>query len=186
MSDNKIVLAISGLPGAGKSETTDYLMKKLGWSKVYFGQTVIDEIGRRELEATEENHQLVREDLRKEHGMGAIAMLNLPKIREQYKAGSVLLESFYSWADYLIMKKEFGDSFKVLAIHASPAIREERMKNRPTRALLSREAFEQRDFSQIGNIQQAGPIARADFMVINESSKDELFQQLDNVIKKLS
>ncbi len=185
MDSPKIVLAIVGLPGSGKTEATEYLMKTTGWPKVYFGQTVFDEIEARDLEPTEQIQKEVREDLRKQHGMGAMAILNMPKIKEYFESDSVLLESFYSWGEYLVTKQEFGDRFKVLAIHASPATREHRMRNRPSRPLPSREAFEQRDFAQIEGAQQAGPIARADYMVINEGSKEEFFKKLDLVIQQL-
>lgn len=183
---SKIVLAIVGLPGSGKTEATKYIMEKTGWPKVYFGKTVFDEIAKRGLEPTEQIQQEVREDLRRIHGMGAMAILNLPEIRELYKTSSVLLESFYSWGEYLVAKQEFGINFKVLAIHASPDIRGERLRHRPVRPLPNLEAFEQRDFTQIANAQQAGPIARADYMVINEGTREELFEHLDTVIKKLT
>jgi dephospho-CoA kinase len=181
----KVVLAIVGLPGSGKTEATEYLKNKTGWNKVYFGQTVFDEIAKRGLEATEEIQKEVREDLRRIHGMGAMAILNMPTIKEFLQTGSVLLESFYSWGEYLITKQEFGKQFKVLAIHAAPEIREQRMKNRPTRPLKTTEEFEKRDFAQIEGAQQGGPIARADFMVTNEGSREELFSKLDHVIQSL-
>ena len=42
-----------------------------------------------------------------------------------------------------------------------------------------------RDISQIENLHQAGPIARADWMITNEGSKEELFGKLDEVVNKL-
>jgi dephospho-CoA kinase len=83
------------------------------------------------------------------------------------------------------MKKEFGDSFKVLAIYTSPEIRIKRMENRPVRPLTREEAIS-RDYSQIENLHQAGPIARADFMVVNEGTKEELYKEIDKIISKLS
>src|SRR4029079_19192503 len=99
MSNNKIILAITGLPGSGKTEATQYIMEKMGWPKVHFGQTVFDEVQRRGQLLTEENERAAREALRKEHGMGAMALLNLPKIKELFANSSVLLESFYSWEE---------------------------------------------------------------------------------------
>lgn len=183
--DKKIILAVVGLPGAGKNEVTEYLMKKMGWPKIYFGDVTFDEMKRIGLEINEINERKTREGIRAKLGMGAYAILNLLKIKELFKTSSVILESFYSWEEYLEMKKEFGDVFKVLATFSSPETRTERLKNRPHRPLTKEEVIS-RDYAQIENLHQAGPIARADFMVINEGTKEDLYKQIDKIIKKLS
>lgn len=184
--DKKIILAIVGLPGAGKTEITEYLMEKVGWPKIYFGEVTFDEMKKNGLEVNEVNERKTREDIRARLGMGAYAILNIPKIKELFKTSSVILESFYSWEEYLEIKKEFGDSFKVLATVASPEIRENRMLNRPKRPLSSKEEFLSRDYSQIENLHQAGPIARADHFVINEGTKNELYENIDKIVEKLN
>ena len=57
---NKTILAIVGLPGAGKTEATQYVMEKTGWPKVYFGQIVMDEIQKRGLSLNEDNEKFIR------------------------------------------------------------------------------------------------------------------------------
>ena len=183
--DKKIILAVVGLLGSGKTETAEYLVKKTGWPKVYFGDATFDEMKKEGLEINEANERKTREEIRKNLGMGAYAILNLPKIKELFKTSSVIIESLYSWEEYLEMKKEFGDSFKVLAIYTSPEIPIKRMENRPVRPLTREEAIS-RDYSQIENLHQAGPIARADFMVVNEGTKEELYKEIDKIIAKLS
>ncbi|OGY42057.1 MAG: hypothetical protein A2Y67_03170 [Candidatus Buchananbacteria bacterium RBG_13_39_9] len=177
----KIILAIVGLPGAGKTEITNYLQKKFGWPKIYFGQAVFDEIANRGLEINEQNEKQVREDLRKKHGMAAMAILNIPKIKELYENSSVIIESLYSWEEYLEVKNEFADKFFVLAVYSSPQTRIERLGKRPERPLTA-EQVQSRDIAQIENLHQAGPIARADFTIINEGAKEEACKQADNFI----
>ena len=180
----KIILAVVGLAGAGKTETTEYLIKQTGWSKVYFGQVVMDEVAKRGLEVNEANERLVREELRATHGMAAMAILSIPKIKELFATGSVILESMYSWEEYLALKEAFGESFKVLAIFSPPQTRTARMINRPTRPLTP-ELLQSRDYSQIENLHQAGPIARADWTIVNEGSKEELYNNLEEIIGNL-
>lgn len=180
---NKTLLAIVGLPGSGKTEATEYILKKTGWPKVYFGDVTFAEMKKRGLSVSEENERTVREEIRKEYGMGAYALLSLPKIKELFASSSVVLESLYSWEEYLAIKNEFGDEFKVLAIYASPAARCARMKKRKIRPLTDAE-FLSRDYSQIENLHQAGPIARADVTVINEGNLDDLHRNLNEVLKK--
>lgn len=181
---NKLILAVVGLPGAGKTEVVEYLMKKTKWPKVYFGDATFDEMKRLGLEINEANERKTREEIRKNLGMGAYAILSLPKIKELYENSSVIVESLYSWEEYLEMKKEFGDIFKVLAVSSSPETRISRMNNRPVRP-LSREDVISRDYSQIENLHQAGPIARADYTIVNEETKEDLCGQIDKIVEKL-
>jgi len=115
--------------------------------------------------------------------MGAYAVLSVTKIKELFKNSSVIAESLYSWEEYLEMKKEFGDAFRVLAVFSSPDIRAERIAKRPFRP-LTKEEFILREYSQIENLHQAGPIARADFFVLNEGTKDNLNRKIDEIISR--
>jgi dephospho-CoA kinase len=182
---NKTILAIVGLAGAGKTEATGYLLKKTGWPKVYFGQAVIDEVEKRGLPLNEANEKQVREEFRAKDGMAAMAIANLAKIKELFASSCVIIESLYSWEEYLAIKKEFGEAFKVLAIFSSFEARAARMANRPLRPLTAAE-LESRDNSQIENLHQAGPIARADWMIVNEGGMEELFRKIDEVLKELT
>lgn len=179
----KIILAIVGLPGAGKTEATEYVMNKMHCPKVYFGDVTFDEMKKDNIEINEANERKMRESIRERLGMGAYAVLNIPKVRESFQNGSVIVESLYSWEEYLEMKKAFGDSFKVLAVYASPELRISRMANRSSRP-LNREDVISRDYSQIENLHQAGPIARADSTIINEGTKEELYKEIDRIMKK--
>lgn len=181
---NKTILAVVGLPGAGKTEATQYILSKTNWPKIYFGDVTFDEMKKRGLEINEANERKIREEIRGKLGIGAYAIMLLPKIKELSEQSSVLLESMYSWEEYLAIRNEFGDAFKVLAVYAPPQLRIERMKNRPIRP-LSPEDLVSRDYSQIENLHQAGPIARADFTIINEGTVDELHKNIDEVLAKL-
>jgi dephospho-CoA kinase len=176
----KILLAIVGLPGAGKTEATEYLIKKAGWPKIYFGQAVVDEASKRGIPG-EAGERSVREEFRAKDGMAAMAIANMPAIKSTFETSSVILESMYSWEEYLELKKEFGESFKVLAIYASSATRISRMANRPVRPLTADE-LQSRDYSQIENLHQAGPIARADWTVVNEGTLQDLFLNIDKIL----
>lgn len=183
MDRAKVVLAIVGLAGAGKTEATEYLLKKTGWPKIYFGQAVVDEADRRGMPG-EAGEKLVREEFREKDGMAAMAIANLPAVKKAFDTSSVIIESLYSWEEYLKVKDEFGRSFKVLAIYASFPTRAARMANRPQRPLAKEELLT-RDYSQIENLHQAGPIALADWTIVNEGSKEELYKNLDKMLNYL-
>lgn len=181
---SKIILAVVGLAGSGKTEASQYILGQSQWGHVHFGNTVVDEVKARGLEVCEANERIVREELRERHGMAAMAVLNLPRIRSLFEENSVLIESFYSWEEYIALKHEFGERFKVLAIYANFEIRAARLANRPVRP-LTREQLDSRDYAQIDRLHQAGPIARADFMIINEGTTEELYKKIDAAIAQL-
>lgn len=178
------IIAILGLPGSGKSVVMKYLVDKYGWPKVYFGELTFDEMRRLNLEINEKNEQKVREGLRKKYGELCYAKSVMKKILQLNSTSSViLLESLYSWAEYLFLKKKFGEKFKTIAVYASPKKRYARLKKRKVRPLNSEDA-KSRDYTQIENLHQAGPIAMADYSLVNESSKKELYQKINKLIYK--
>jgi dephospho-CoA kinase len=176
-----MIVAAVGLPGSGKTEVAKFFITK-GFSRVYFGDVTFDYIKEHNIPINEQNEQEVRERFRKEHGMAAYAILNYPKIKKLVDSGcDVLIESMYSWEEYLFLREKFGDElFKVVATYASQKTRAERMKNRKERP-LSRDDLMSRDHAQIENLHQAGPIALADYTIVNESGIDYLHSGLERI-----
>lgn len=176
----KKIIAVIGMCGSGKSEAVKFFTEH-GYQRVYFGDVVIIELKKRGLELNEVNERTVREDLREQSGMAAMAVKSLDKIKELYKTGNVVIESLYSWSEYKIIHNEFGDNFKLLAIHTDKILRYERLMKREKRPLTLTEAIS-RDVSEIENIEKGGPIAFADYMVINDGTLGELKTKLKSLI----
>lgn len=177
---NKII-AVIGMCGSGKSEAVKYIVEK-GYSKVYFGDVVLNRISDLHLTINEENERKVREDLRREYGEGAMAIKSIDKIREYYRTNNVVIESLYSWEEYKIIHNEFKKSFKLLAVYTTKNIRYDRLKKRIFRPLTN-ELAESRDISELENLNKGGPIAFADWTIINDDSLDELKKQIDKIIE---
>lgn len=174
------LIAIVGLTGAGKSVATEFFEKK-GFAKVRFGQITMDTLNEQGKEISEKNEREVREGLRKEFGMGAYAIKNIPKIEALLAKGNdVVADGLYSWTEYKILKEKFGQQLNLLAVQASPAVRHQRLSERKERPLTNNEATT-RDYSEIENIEKAGPIAIADYVVVNNSGLEELNVQLEKV-----
>ncbi|MFZ2038500.1 MAG: AAA family ATPase [Minisyncoccia bacterium] len=181
---DKKIIAVVGLPGSGKSEVINYLMKKYNWPKVYFGDVTFDEMKLRGLEINEKNERIVREDLRAQFGPLIYAKKVVEKVKALTEAEDILVESLYSMDEYLLFKDEFGDAFKVIAVYASPKTRHSRLTNRPVRPLTNEEA-QSRDYSQIKNLSQAGPISLADYTVMNDKEMENIYPQIDKIIQEL-
>lgn len=162
--ENKLI-AVVGMSGSGKGEVCDFLVS-VGYQKVYFGQVTLDEVAQRELPPGETSERTVREEFRAKHGMAAYAILNVDRIREALKHGDTVIDGLYSWDELLVLREEFPQ-IKVFCVHAPPIVRKKRLALRPIRPLTAEEV-DARDRAEIENSAKGGPIAVADFMIIND------------------
>ncbi len=171
------VIAFVGMPGSGKSVAGHYFKEK-GFYLLYFGQLVLDEVKRRGLTVNPTNEKIVREDIRKIHGMAACAHLSVPIIKQVLKNNQqICIDGLYSFSEYKLLKKLLGNKLSVVAISCEKKIRYERLTQRKFRPLTLVEA-EQRDFSEIENLEKGGPIAIADYTLLNDGTEVELINQL--------
>jgi len=178
------VVSVVGMAGAGKSEVAR-LFEESGFIRIRFGDVTDEEIKKRGLELNENNERYIRELLRKEHGMAAYAKLNLPRIDEVSKYSDIVIDGLYSWEEYTFLKAHYnGKDFYVVAVWASPKIRHKRLLQRPERPLTLEEAIS-RDKEEIEDINKGGPIAIADFTIINESSLENLRKETRRIISRL-
>jgi dephospho-CoA kinase len=117
--------------------------------------------------------------------MGIVAELSLPKIDSLLEKGNVVVESMYSWEEYLILKERYGEDFRVVAVYASSATRYARLGKRNERPLTQEEAMS-RDYTQIANIHTGGPIAMADYTITNENSLEDLQKKTKAFIETIT
>lgn len=177
------VVAIVGMPGAGKSEVSR-VFKESGFTRVRFGDLTDEEVKKKGLELTEENERQIRELLRGEHGMAAYAKLNLPRIDEALNYSNVVIDGLYSWEEYSLLKEYYGEDFSVVAVWASPKTRHARLAGRGSRNLKLEQAAS-RDRAELENLNKATPIVMADFIIANESSLEDLEQETKKIIARL-
>lgn len=175
------LIAVVGMCGSGKSEVCKIIEEK-GYAKVYFGGITMEEVKRRGLEINEKNEKAVREGFRKEHGMAAYAILNLPKIKKAIKKSNVLIDGLYSWSEYKFLKEKFP-GMVVMHIYTPLKLRYKRLAERPLRP-IEKEEIIKRDYAEIENIEKGGPIAMADFTIINNGSINQLKERVESVLKE--
>lgn len=166
--------------GSGKSEAVKFFTEH-GYKRVYFGEVVMNEMKRLGLEVNEHNERATRENLRKEYGMGAMAVKSLPIIEDFMKHNNVVIESLYSWEEYKIIKEKFGDAFKLIAIYTTKQLRYERLLKREFRPLTEVES-QSRDISEIEKLDKGGPIAFTDYLIMNDGSLEELNKELEKYV----
>ncbi len=179
---NKII-AIVGMCGAGKSVASEFL-ESVGYKKVYFGGITYDKLKELGIERTPNTEKQMRENLRKEYGMGCYAILSLPKIKDFYQYSNVVIDDLYSWSEYEVLKEEFGDNVVLLGIVTDKKLRYSRIAVRPGRSYTNEEARD-RDLSELKNIEKGDPIAYADYYVLNNGTIDEYKERLDEILKQI-
>ncbi|OIO46883.1 MAG: hypothetical protein AUJ28_01630 [Parcubacteria group bacterium CG1_02_37_51] len=191
--NNKLV-CIVGLTGSGKSEVADFFVNQ-GYTYVRFGQITLDEVRAKGLEPTEENERPIREKNRKEHGPAAYAILNMPKFEAGLVKGNVIGDGLYSWSEYKYLKDKFGENLIIIAVYSSPETRYARLADRRSRYVeddkmkyrsFSPEEAKSRDYAEIEHIEKAGPIAMADYTILNEGSLVELKSQIKDIYQRIN
>ena len=176
---NKAV-AVVGMCGSGKSVLCSYFTN-MGWDSVYFGGVAVSQLKKSGTPVNEVNERAIRERLRSELGMGAFAIILKDEILDKLSRSNVVLDGLYSWSEYVILKELLGDDLVVLAVVTNSGIRKQRLESRTVRPLTA-EMVDSRDVAEIENLEKGGPIAKADYYVMNNGAEEELKKQFDEFV----
>jgi len=179
----KAIIAIVGLPGAGKTEAADFFKNKK-IPVITFGKIINDYIDSKKLEHNEANHKIVREELRKKHGQEALAILNEDKIKQALDKNTIIIvDGMRSWGEYLYLRKKFKQTrIYILALFADKQKRYARISKRKYRNNFY---GEERDIDELVGINMGPTIAFADFMVKNNFSLEEFHNKLELVYREV-
>ena len=120
--------------------------------------------------------------LRAEEGPGVLARRCLPKIEAQ-SSKTVVVDGIRSLEEVAEFRKEYP-SLKIIAVHASPETRFERLvrRNRSDDP-DDLKTFEERDRREL-SVGLGNVIASADIMVVNEGAKEAFKQKLRKILSK--
>lgn len=178
------IIALVGMPGAGKSTCVEYLTRQ-GIPSVYFGGVIVDETVKRYGKTSPDKEKIVREELRKKEGMGAVAKRVIPRLEDGLeKHGKVVADGLYSWTEYKLLKRRFGEQLQIVAIAAPRHLRHQRLVHRPLRPLTEDEVAK-REFAEIENIEKGGPIANADYTLLNDSDAETLLIDFEKLLREI-
>lgn len=187
MSDlpNAKILAFVGMPGAGKSSAVDYVVEK-GYPKVYFGGIFYQAMDEAKLERTPANEDSFRKFIRESEGKDFVVKRAITQFYNLIDAGQhrIICDGLYSWTEYKYMKQEFHSDLILIAITAPRALRYKRLANRIERP-WSEDRARERDYSEIEYVEKGGPIAIADYTIVNDNDLEKLHAQIDALLTEI-
>lgn len=186
MKDRDVkILAIVGMSGTGKSVAVDYITEQ-GVPKVYFGGMIYREMEKRGIERTPDSEREFREMIRATEGKDWVVQQVIQETKDLIAAGQkrIVLDGVYSWTEYKILKHEFPGEMTFIAVVTPKALRYERVAKRPERPFDAAKIRE-RDYSEIENLEKGGPIAAADYYVMNDGTVAEMQMQLKQILTEI-
>ena len=181
----QLIVAVVGLAGTGKSSVVGMLRDIMQAPVVYFGGVVVDEVKRRGLPVSEATERSVREELRSERGMSAIAQIAMPEIDRYLSAGTdLVIDGLYSYAEYEVLDGRYPGLISLIAVHARRPLREVRLATRADRPLTPAE-IRSRDLREVRTLDKATAIALADWHIVNDSTLDDLRAKTQEIVDEI-
>jgi dephospho-CoA kinase len=190
-------IGFAGMPNAGKDLCTQYFEQNFGYLHIRMSSIVIKEAQKRfGNELTRSDIQETGLRLREQYGPGVIARRAvdswLPRLiadkekEMKDEAGRLRREELRcvfngvrGENELQVFRKKYRSDFCLIAICASLKTRHERSKLRMRQGFdnFSLKGFEELDSVEL-TLGVGSAIALADYYVVNEGTKDELFSQL--------
>ena len=152
---------------------------------IYFGGVVREQLRVQGLDVTPENERKAREEIRQKHGMAAVAKLAAEPLQSALSSGkSVVIDGLYSLAELDLLRQKLHCPLILIALHSSRKLRYERLRNRPKRPFLPEEV-DRRDEHEIRSLDKGGPIALADYHVVNDGDLEQFTKTLEHIAEML-
>lgn len=180
----KKILGLTGLIASGKDVAKKYIEEKYGASSHRFSTMLRDILNRLYLPITRENLQLLSLDLRRRFGSDALAKVIARDVLNDQKE-IVIVEGIRRLDDI----KELRDfpNFHLISIDADPKTRYDRVIKRNENIGDADKTFEQflHEESRESESEIPQVIAEASYHLDNNGSIEDLYKQIDTIIKKL-
>jgi dephospho-CoA kinase len=168
----KIIIAIAGMPGAGKAVASN-TAKELDIPVFVCGDVLREEAKIRKIVATPENFGKLMFQMRRDEGPSVMIKRLLPRISEA-KSKIIMVEGLRSIDELESLMNNF--EVKLLAIHANPKQRFQRLIARGRGDdPKTIEEFNSRDAREL-SLGVGSVIALGDYLIMNDSTL-EIFQQ---------
>ena len=182
MLRKKRVIAILGMPGAGKGIASE-AARRLGLEVLVLGDVIREETERRGLEPTPENVGSVMLQVRRDEGPAVVVRRLVPKI-EACGSQTLIVEGIRSEDEVQELRSKY--EVVTVGIHASPKTRFQRLLARGrSDDPKTWNTFYERDSREL-NVGLCRVIALADILLLNEGTIEELQSSFRTAMRKLN
>ena len=174
------ILVTTGMPGSGKEELLSRCIAR-GAKVIRMGDMVREKAKEFGLDLSDSSVGSLADEERKRYGMDVWAKRTIPFVGGDL----VAIDGTRGPDEIRAFRKAFGDALVVVAVHAAPRTRFERLKSRGRPDSPSDFGeFELRDKREL-DWGLGDAIALADYMVINEDILEELTIAIDALLDEL-
>lgn len=176
----KLIVCLTGMPGAGKSTIADGLKSK-GFEIINMGNAVRSEAKKRNLEPTGSNLGKLMLELREKNGPSAIAQLIKPQI-DSSESQVIVVDGIRSNDEIQFLKSIAN--VKILSIHANTDTRFDFLTKRGrSDDPQNKENFDERDSRELG-VGISTSIALADESISNNNlTIEQLIDKATSIIQ---
>jgi len=182
LSNMKIVIGLTGMPGAGKS-TVNKIFGDLGYPTIVMGDFVRAEAKKRGLKVTRENLAMLMVQMRQRGGEAALAKCSVPAVK-QLDSPLVLVDGIRNTAEVDEFRRHFSD-FRLVVINSPPEFRFKRLLRRYRNDdPASWESFVKRDCEEL-EVGLGGAIEIADKVIENRGPLEEFEIKVKKVLESL-
>jgi len=174
------VLCVTGMPGCGKEEFLKVAGEN-GFAIVRMGDVVREDATRKRIGESDEAIGGFAHAEREKHGYGVWAERTLPRVT----GDRVVIDGLRGSKELEAFRKGLGESVEVVAVHASPKVRYQRLRQRHrSDAPATWQEFVVRDTRELrwglGDV-----IATADYMIVNEGDLGAFRAQARGVVESV-
>ncbi len=180
-----MIIGLTGKNGAGKTEVLGYLRKR-GFEAYSLSDEIREEIRLRGQTVTRDLLIAVGNELREKFGPGILAMRVLRNLENDR---NYVIDSIRNPSEVQVLKKR--SDFTLLAVEADVAIRFERSRRRnresaaQTLQQFTEEEARELDSDNPANQQLNATRHKADLVVANNGTLEDLHRQLDKLLSPL-
>lgn len=173
-------IAFTGLARSGKDTAADYLVKKYGFHKLVLSDVLAEELRKKGRPVTKMNRSLIAEELREKSGKDVLAKEVVARAEEK-KWKKAVFTGVHQIAEVEFFRKNIGE-FHLFAIRAE---NEKRFGRKTKLDAQSREKFFERDRHDTTEFELSKVIATADYTIGNNSTINELYKAIDELMQKI-